>query len=68
MVKLQLGRTKIGRGHFIEVQVLILSTQLFLDFKHWPLNRGWSLNGGSTVFFRWFQRASNLKLLSTVRF
>ena len=55
MVKLPLGWTKIGRGRFIEVQVLILSTQLFLDFKHWPFNRGWSLNGGSTVFFRWFQ-------------
>ena len=40
MVKLPLGRTKIGRGHFIEVQVLILSTQLFLDFNHWLLIEG----------------------------
>ena len=23
--------------------------QLFRDFDYWPLNRGWPLNGGSTV-------------------
>ena len=33
----------------MEVLSLIIYTKYFWDFDVWPFNRGWPLNGGSTV-------------------
>ena len=47
--ELSLGRPKGGRGRLIEVRIYNIILQLFRDFDYWLLNRGWPLNGGSTV-------------------
>ena len=52
MDKVSLGWLKDGSSHFNNRDLSPLSfvQLLFWDFDNWPLNRGWLLYGGSTVF------------------
>ena len=46
MRELSLGQPKWPRNRGVSSHSFL---QLFRDFDYWPLNRGWPLNGGSTV-------------------
>ena len=43
----------------IEVKITVIKGSNFRDFDNWPLNRGWPLNTGSTVFWMAHELHSN---------